>query len=45
MPLGIGMAAFAGLLFGVGMAGYYSVGRRRYKLPAWKALLLGGRDA
>ena len=45
LPLGIGMAAFVGLLFGVAMAGYYSVGRRKYKLPEWNSLLPAGRDA
>ena len=45
LALSIGMAAFGGLLFGVAMAGYYSVTRRKYRLPEWSTLLPAGRDA
>jgi hypothetical protein len=39
IPLLICMAAFAGLFFGVAMAGYYAIGRRKYHLPKWETLL------
>ena len=41
----LGMASFGGLLFGVGMGGYYSVGRRKYKLPTWQELAAANRGA
>jgi len=38
IPWGIGMATFTGLLFGIAMAGYYSIGRRKYNLPDWNSI-------
>ncbi len=38
IPVLICLAAFAGLFFGVAMAGYYAIGRRKYHLPKWEAL-------
>ena len=29
-------AGFAGLFFGLSMATYYALGRRKYRLPLWK---------
>lgn len=34
----LGAAAFAGALFGISMAAYYSYGRRRWKLSRWADL-------
>jgi len=34
-----GAALFAGVLFGLIMASYYSWGRRKHRLPGWKNLL------
>ena len=31
-------AVVAGLLFGLSTASYYTYGRRKYRLPAWKSL-------
>ncbi len=35
IPFGVGIA---GLVFGILMATYYAIGRRKYKLPLWKDL-------
>ncbi|CAN5770775.1 DUF6404 family protein [soil metagenome] len=32
------LAPFAGLIFGVVLAAYYSYGKRKYQLPSWQQL-------
>lgn len=39
-----GIAALAGVAFGLGMAGYYAYGKRVHALPSWDELDAGAAD-